>query len=546
MNHELPARSRAHISLSHVSISRGMNPVLTELDLTVTPDSRIAVVGENGRGKSTLLHVIAGLLSVDSGTVTRVGTLSLATQEMAVAEGETVGDAVAEVMAPSVAALEELDAAAGELADIQDAVDPTSIHERYSKALDICEALDAWNTEQRMRSAMERLDAEKDWRRPLAELSVGARYRVRLACILARGEDFLALDEPTNHLDRSGLEYLTAQLRSWPGGVILASHDRALLNDIAESYVDLDPAPDGRARRYTGSLDDLRESRRAMLARWEQEYALQTKEHEKLKADLAEAQSRLVTGWRPPKGTGKHQRATRAASVTQRVHRRQEQLEEHAVTIPVPPQHFSIPELPRFTGGDVLTAHRVTVAGRLDTPASVAVQAGGRLVISGPNGAGKSTLLSVLSGELPPSTGTVLRPRGVRIGVLRQETSLPMNKRADQHYAAEVERLVARGGTSASRAVSLRGLGLLTRQEVGKRIGEMSMGQQRRLELALVLAARPHLLLLDEPTNHLSTRLIDELTEALRTTDAAVVVSSHDRQFLRDTVDWEQLGVAQL
>lgn len=523
MSPELPARSRAHISLSRVSITRGTNLVLNEVDLSITPDSRLAVVGENGRGKSTLLHIIAGLLDPDSGNVTRVGTLSLAHQEMSIGEGETVGDAVAAVVAPSVAALAELDAAADALAGDADTLAAT----RYAEALDACEALDAWNTEQRMRMALEQLGAEQDWSRPLAELSVGARYRVRLACILARGEDFLLLDEPTNHLDRSGLNYLTAHLHNWPGGVILASHDRALLDDVATTYLDLDPTPDGRARLYRGSLAELRESRRVMLARWEQEYALQVKEHARLEADLDAARARLVSGWRPPKGTGKHQRATRAASITQRVHRQQEQLEANAVTIPEPPQVFTCPDLPQFGGTghrDVLTAHQVTVAGRLDTPTSLAIAPGGRLVITGPNGAGKSTLLSVLAGDLAPTDGSVLRAEGARVGVLRQETDLPHDQYANRYFAAEVGPL-----------------GLLTSSETSKRIGEMSMGQQRRLELALVLASRPHVLLLDEPTNHLSTTLIDELTEALKATKAAVVVSSHDRQFLRDTADWSQL-----
>ncbi|MFT3942837.1 MAG: ABC-F family ATP-binding cassette domain-containing protein [Ancrocorticia sp.] len=519
---------------------------MNELDLSIIPDSRLAVVGENGRGKSTLLHIIAGLLDPDSGNVTRIGTLSLAHQEMPIGEGETVGDAVAAVIAPSVAALAELDMAAATLADSIGG-DDTIAATRYSEALDACEALDAWNTEHRMRMALEQLGAEQDWSRRLSELSVGARYRVRLACILARGEDFLLLDEPTNHLDRSGLDYLTARLRDWPGGVILASHDRALLDDVATSYLDLDPTPDGRAHLYRGSLAELRESRRVMLARWEQEYALQVKEHARLEADLDAARARLVSGWRPPKGTGKHQRATRAASITQRVHHQQEQLEANAVTIPEPPQVFTCPDLPRFKGGDVVTAHQVTVAGRLDTPTSLAIAPGGRLIITGPNGAGKSTLLSVLAGDLAPTGGSVLRAEGVRVGVLRQETDLPHDQYANRYFASEVERLTARRIVPTHRAtaprdtISLAELGLLTPSEINKRIGEMSMGQQRRLELALVLASRPHVLLLDEPTNHLSTTLIDELTEALKATKAAVVVSSHDRQFLRDTADWSRL-----
>lgn len=133
------------------------------------------------------------------------------------------------------------------------------------------------------------------------------------------------------------------------------------------------------------------------------------------------------------------------------------------------------------------------------------------------------------------------------MGVLRQETNLPHEQYANRYFATEVERLASRGMVPTHRAaaprdaISLAELGLLTSSETSKRIGEMSMGQQRRLELALVLASRPHVLLLDEPTNHLSTTLIDELTEALKATKAAVIVSSHDRQFLRDTADWSQL-----
>src|SRR5699024_3741133 len=144
--------------------------------------------------------------------------------------------------------------------------------DRYAQALELALALDAWDAERRVRVAMEALDAEPDWGRPLAELSVGQRYRVRLACLIGGDDDFLLLDEPTNHLDRAGLDFLTTALKSRHGGVVIVSHDRALLADVAETLIDLDPTYDDHPRVYGGGYAGYREGHRAELERWEQQY----------------------------------------------------------------------------------------------------------------------------------------------------------------------------------------------------------------------------------------------------------------------------------
>ncbi|PPG29034.1 ABC-F family ATP-binding cassette domain-containing protein [Pseudoclavibacter sp. RFBB5] len=532
----LPARHRAQLTLSDVSLMRGATQVLTSVDLTVTPASRTAIVGENGRGKSSLLHVLAGTLAPDSGTVHRVGTLGIAEQEMSADDDRTVGQAIADAIAQPIAALAALDLAGAALAEGGPGAD-----DRYAAALESAEALDAWDAERRVLIALEALDAETDQTRRLAELSVGQRYRVRLACLLGADLDFLLLDEPTNHLDRSGLDFLTEQLRSRKGGVVIVSHDRALLADVAETIVDLDPTPDGLPRVYGNGFDGYREGRLAERERWEQTYERQQLEHARLQDSLSAAQNRLVTGWRPEKGANKHGRATRAAGLTQSVHRRQEALEAHAVTVPVPPQRFRFPELQARAGAELLTAVGVSVAGRLAERVSVALSREGRLAITGPNGAGKSTLLSLLAGKLPPDSGVVRVQPGTRVGVLSQESSLPAERRAAELFEAHLGQLEASGMLAASETVGLSHLGLLRSREAGKRVGELSMGQQRRLDLAMVLASRPHVLLLDEPTNHLSIALVDELTEALGATQAAVLLSTHDRQLLRDTEQWPQL-----
>ena len=537
-NH-LPARQRAQLIASDVSVMRGATRVLNRVDLTVTPTSRVVIVGENGRGKSTLLHVLDGTLIPDAGTVQRIGTLGIAEQEMSADEDRSVGRAVADAIAQPLAALASLDDAASALA-----ADVTGAAELYAAALEHAEALDAWDAERRVQMALEALGAETDPARLLSELSVGQRYRVRLACLLGADHDFLLLDEPTNHLDRSGLDYLTTQLRSRAGGVVVVTHDRALLSDVAETIVDLDPTPDERVRVYGNGYAGYRAGRQAERERWEQEYDRQQAEHARLQDSLSSAQNRLVSGWRPDKGTNKHGRATRAGGLVQSVHRRQEQLDAHAVTVPEPPQQFRFPDLPTRNGATLVSADPLAVISRVVSPESFALSHRGRLVVTGPNGSGKSTLLSVIAGDLRPDKGSVRIPQSVRVGFLRQETALPLQRRASEVFAAQMDALVASGTLAASEAIGLSQLGLLRARESSKLIGELSMGQQRRLDLALVLATKPQVLLLDEPTNHLSIALVDELTEALGVTQAAVVLSTHDRQLLRDVGDWPHLRLA--
>lgn len=520
------ARANAQLIASDIAVTFGGSPVLTGVDIAVTPASWWAIVGENGRGKSTLLNVLAGRLTPDSGTVSRVGTLDVAEQEMVTTDERTVGQVLRESIAESISALASLDSAAREFTS-----GTNRAEQRFTSALERAEALDAWDAERRLDIALDGLGAVTDRTRLLSTLSVGQRYRVRLACLLGGDHDFLLLDEPTNHLDRFGLDYLAERLRGRAGGVVVVSHDRALVSDVAQQILDLDPTPDGRPRVYGAGYASYRAGRAAERIKWEQEYEQQLAMTVKLHEDLSRAQNRLVSSWRPSKGTDKHQRATRAGGLVRSVHRRQEDLQSQLLPVPEPPQRLRFPTIVAQRG-TLLVAEHVTVEGRLGVPVSLTLSAGIKQLVTGPNGSGKSTLLSVLAGHDKPTTGQVRAAHDARVVLLRQESELPSECRAGEYFRSR-----------SDGAVSLSSLGLLQSREMNKRIGELSMGQQRRLDLALALACRPSVLLLDEPTNHLSIALVDELTQALEATDAAVVVSTHDRQMLRDTSSWEALDL---
>ncbi len=539
---DLAARSRAHLSASGLHVARGGRPVLTGVDLAVSAGDRLGVVGENGRGKTTLIQVLAGALVPDAGTVRRVGTIGVADQEIPVgtgpARGPSVGDLIDVELAGVRDVLRRFDAAVAALAEQRPGAE-----QAYADALEAAESRDAWAADRRVAVSLAALGAVDDRSRPLATLSVGQRYRVRLACLLGAGHDLLLLDEPTNHLDAGGLEHLTARLREHPGGVVLVSHDRALLADVVTAVLDLDPTSDGRPRSYGGGYAGYREGRRAEQERWAAEHREQQRERQRLSDDLSAAQNRLSTGWRPDKGTGKHTRATRAPALVRAVHRRRADLEAHAVTVPEAPLRFAAPPLRALPGATLVLAEEVTVRGRLERPLSLVLHSGDRLVVTGPNGAGKSSLLAVLAGALEPAGGRVHRLPAARVALLAQESSQPSPRRALDAYDAAVGRLVTAGRLAEGDRVPLGALGLLSSRDARRPVAELSVGQQRRLDLAILLASRPHVVLLDEPTNHLSATLVDELTEAMAATAAAVVVASHDRQLLRDTASWSRLAL---
>ncbi len=511
----LPVGALAQIRAQNLSMTLGGRQLFTDVSVTITSRSRLAIVGENGRGKTTLLHLFSSDLAPDSGHVNRVGTWSLSRQAMTAHAGETVGDLIIEALKSPHAALDALNSASEALSRNLAGADDS-----YAAALDAATRLDAWDADRRIDIALAALNACTNRDRELATLSVGQRYRVRLACLLGGSDDFWLLDEPTNHLDAAGLDFLTKAVRSHTGGAVIVSHDRALLRDVANEFLDLDPTEDGKVAQYAGGYDAWVAGKQRQREKWESDFQAQIAERARLQDAVSAAQNRLSTGWRPDKGTGKHQRQSHAPGIVRAINREREALEAHRITVPTPPPKLNWPDLKAPAGTPLLRCTEVKLENRLKNPISLDISAGDRLVITGPNGAGKSSLLALIAGAIEPSSGTVKRLQAARIALLSQEVPVwdPM----------WVPRSVPR-------------FGLLDSEAHRTEVGRMSEGQKRRLHLALVLGSNPNLLVLDEPSNHLSAALVDDITKAIQRTQAAVIVASHDRQLLRDLDQWPRL-----
>ncbi|MBL0885101.1 ATP-binding cassette domain-containing protein [Myceligenerans indicum] len=568
-----------HLVADELAFSYPGRAVLRGVSVSVNTGTRLGVVGENGSGKSTFLHLLAGRLDPSGGEVRRDGTVALVEQELHATPGQTVGDLVAGTLDGLRTAAAELEAAAaafdhetGDLAELQ-------------RTLARAEHLAAWDADRRVDVALTRLGAPREPGRPLDELSVGERYRVRLACRLAERADLLLLDEPTNHLDTGAIEFLTGELVAWRGGLAVVTHDRELLDDVATAILDLDPSWDGRPVLYgqPGYLS-YRFAKNQTLHRWRQRYRAERKRAAHLAEVLDSSYEGLSDEWRPPKGSQTHRRATRARIHVKAADRLAQKLEAEAVEVPVPPPALAFPDLPAMSPGwdaaEPLVEVRspLVVAGGgdrsrsdgdgtgdgrgddagggnsvpsvlLDLPGTrVAVPPSGRLLVTGPNGAGKSTLLRVLAGGAGLARGSRVSRDGVRIGVVGQE-SLALTPQAARRTgfetaADEALELLAAGALDPDHVVAVASLGLLSEEDLDRPLGELSVGQRRRFELARALLHVPHLLLLDEPTNHLSIDLVDELTRALTITPAAVVVATHDRRMREELADWPELPLA--
>ncbi len=506
----------------------GARVVLDGVDLTASAGQRLGLVGENGVGKSTLLRLLAGVEEPDAGQVLRGDDLGFLLQELPFPMTALFSD----ILDDALSDIRQASARLGELTEaLAERPDDAAVLDEYGTVLEWAQAHDLWDADRRAEVVCAGLGlGEIDPARRLGTLSGGQRSRLGLAALLIRKPETLILDEPTNHLDDAAMEFVERHLASLTGVLVLSSHDRVFLDAVCTDIVDLDPALGGPTR-YGGTYSGYLDQKRAERARWEQRYSEEQDELKDLRESVA-VTARNVAHNRPSRDNDKMLYNFKDGKVQKQISRRVrnaqlrlDELERDQVRKPPAPLRFQA-ELTGNAGENktAISVREIEIPGRLRLE-TLDVTTTSRLLITGGNGAGKSTLLSVLAGSLTPASGTVLCGRGMRIGLLEQDVAFADPGRSAQRTYSE---------TLGEDAPPLRKLGLLAPRDLGTSVGALSVGQRRRLALALLIAAPPDVLLLDEPTNHISLTLAEELFDALDTAPGAVVIASHDRWLRRD------------
>lgn len=534
------------LSVSHVSMSFGPISVLNDISFVVNDGERVGLVGANGVGKSTLLRIITGEITPDSGDVLipESVTPGYLAQQPPLLPDATVDDLIYEI----VGELRQLET---QLRDIEsrlanpdedlDAllVDYGEIQERFERA-------GGYEIDHQIESVIAGLGlGDLDRQRLFASLSGGEQERVLLATLLLRSPDLLLLDEPTNHLDFAALGWLESYLSTYPGGILAVSHDRAFLNRTANRIVEIDERT-RTAKQYVGNYDDFAAQHERERADWIAQYAAQQEELHELRRALR-VSSRQIAPNRAPRDADKMAYDFKGgridAAISRGVRAAEERLRRiEAEAIEKPPSTLRI--LPEF---DVAAVRSAEVIAATDLrqewdgkvildDVSFVIGAGDRIVIVGPNGAGKTTLLNIIAGRATPTSGEVRVARDVRLGYLDQAADLS----AESGTVLDVYRRGLEMDQQAAIDELIR-YGLFTIEDVRKSVSVLSAGQRRKLQLARLLAEHPSVLLLDEPTNHLSFDVLTRLEHALLEYPGPLVCVSHDRWFIErfDGVVWE-------
>ena len=505
------------VRCTEVGLAFGTRTVFTGIELRIEPRDRIAVVGANGAGKTSLLAVIAGMLEPTQGEVERQRGLRVAylPQDAPEPVAETLLDEVMASRADLVRMHAEMTRLEAAMSDPAGDIDAAL--QRYGELQHAYEDAGGYDLEVHAREALGGLGlAEEGFDRHPSQLSGGQKRRLELAKLLVQDADLLLIDEPTNHLDLTAIEWLEGFMAGVSTAFVLVSHDRRFLDNVCTRVLELAA---GHAEEYPGTYTQFLRLRAERRHRRQREYEAQ-------QAHIAHEEEfirRYKAGQRAREARGRQTKLERLDRVT-------------------PPPVDRRPRL-RFgtaPSSNVVLKATGLVAGRggplVSLPPTTIVP-GERIAIVGPNGSGKSTLLHTLAGDLRPLAGTVSRGPRTEQRVYRQDLG-----QGAEHGGADVpaslesrtvlEDLLASHPIGAERGRTLLGALLFSGDDVKKNVGNLSGGERARLLLGKLALEDTNLLLLDEPTNHLDIPAQEVLEAALQRYPGSVILVTHDRALI--------------
>ena len=529
--------SGAEVELRGVGFSHGPHLVLADVTATVGPQTRLAVVGPNGVGKSTLLALMAGDLLPESGAVTwspPSATVVLLPQERDRRAGETLRGYLAR--RTGVAAADRALAAGSDAL----AAGAPAADDAYAAALERWLGLGGTDLDSRAPVVLDRLGLDESLLdRETATFSGGQLARCGLAATLLTQVDVLLLDEPTNDLDGDGLAALESFLAGRAGGLVVVSHDRTFLERVATGVLEIDEFTrrgalfGGGFAAYLEERDRARAAAKAAFEAYDEQRSglvdRARREKEWSRQGTARATSARARAAEPDKFI-RHDKVASAQSrgaAAARLLRQADRLEE--VEDPRDPWQLRLALDPATRGPDEVAGLAAAVVDRGGFrlgPVDLAVHRGERLAVTGANGSGKTTLLAALLGRLPLTSGRSWLGRSVVVGEVDQ---VRRTFAADETLAAAFRAATGQDEAEARTLLAKFGLGA---DDVLREVGTLSPGERTRADLALLMARRANLLVLDEPTNHLDLAAIEQLEEALGTYDGTLLLVSHDRRLL--------------
>ncbi len=511
--------------LAKATVYFGAQVIFRDLSWEIYHDARIGLVGPNGAGKSSIMKLLAGEMETSEGLaqITKTVRVGYLPQEVHFGLERSLLDEALDA-SPTLAALEHemqsLEAQMGDPSIHNDEKKLTRVMERHARVVEEFEAKGGLNFDNRVRATLRGLGfGDQDFALPLSALSGGQKKLVGLAKLLIEQPELLLLDEPDNHLDLRGKEFLENLIADYPGAVVIVSHDRYLLDIVAEEIAELE---DGKITLYVGNYSEYQFEKRQKLLRQQQMFQIQQRDIQRLEFSI-----RRLMGW----GAGQNEKfVRRARSMQKRLDKMEKidrpKMERKTIGLDLNAvkrgsnkvldiQHLA-KAFPDPRGGTNVVLRDVTLTMWL----------GERVGIIGPNGAGKTVLFRCILDQEEPDRGEIyVGPSTTKAYYSQEHETLTF----DNTVAEEVRRVKP----MIDREVfGLLGRFLFGAEDSKKKIRNLSGGEKARVQMAKLMLQGANLLMLDEPTNHLDIQSAEVLEESLEDYNGSLLMISHDRYFL--------------